>query len=337
MADMSRSPQALLVREIGSWAAVRLESIQIPVPGQGEVVIATEAAAVNFPDTLIVEGRYQHKPSLPFIPGRDAAGSVLAVGSGVHGFAAGDRVAVQPPWGCFSTHVVADAAFCVAIPDRLGFIEAAAANTVVATVVAALGVRAKLQPGELLLVTGAAGGVGSAAIQYARTLGARVAAVVSSGAKEAAARALGAEIVLRTDTMENQARDLRPALQAAVPEGADAVIEMFGGDTFDGALRCLKPGGRCVVVGFAGGRIPIIRANQLLLRDIAVIGSSLDRLFRTRDPDFLALFQVALQAVADGRLRVPIEACYSLANAHAAVARVAERHAVGKVVLHPLE
>lgn len=334
---MTGTARAMLVREIGAWDAVRLETIPVPRPGPGQVVIAAEAASVNFPDQLIVQGRYQHKPPLPFIPGRDVSGRILEVGEGVHDLAPGDRVAAQPPWGCFSTHVVSDATFCVRIPDGLGAIEAAAANTVVATVVAALGIRANVQPGELVLVTGAAGGVGSAAIQYARLLGAEVAAVVSSAEKEAAARDLGATIVLRTDGMADQARELRDALRPHAPDGAHVAIDMVGGDTFDGALRCLRPGGRCIVVGFAGGRIPTIAANTLLLRDIAVIGSSLDRMFRTRDPTFLRLFHDALQAVADGRLRVPVEACYPLADAHAAIAWVAGRHAVGKVVLHPME
>jgi NADPH2:quinone reductase len=330
---MASTAQALIVDAYGDWRDVRLGTITVPDPGPGEVLIAAEAAALNFPDILMIAGKYQRKPPLPFTPGRDVAGRVLAIGSGVTRVAPGDRVSAQcTHGGAFATRVLVPQAFCVPIPEALSFVDAAAAGTVLATVVAALGLRARLQAGQLVLITGAAGGVGSAAIQYARLLGARVAAVVSSAEKEAACRELGAEIVLRTDTMPN----LRDGMRAALPDGADVVLDVVGGDLFDAVLRCVRPGGSCIVVGFTSGRIPTVQTNYLLLKDIALIGSSLSRLFDGQEPEFEGLLAEGFRALAERRMRIPVEGCYKLADFATAMARIEGRQVLGKIVLFPL-
>lgn len=330
------SAHALLAEAYGDWrAAVRWTPVPVPSPGPDEVLIATEAAALNFPDMLMVEGKYQVKPEPPFIPGRDVAGRVLAVGAEVTDFVPGDAVVAQPPFGAFSTHALAPSAFCFKVPEEMPAAVAAASGTVLATVVGAIGLRARPEPGERVMITGAAGGVGSVAIQYARLFGAEVAAVVSSAEKEALVRDLGVAVVVRTDGIGDLKQGLRPALQAAGWDGVHAVVDMVGGDTFDGALRCLHPAGRMVVVGFASGRVPQVATNYLLLKDLVLMGSSLDRLLRGRNPRFRSLMAEALQAAADDRIRVSIDATFPMPDFAAAMERIASRQVMGKVVLVP--
>lgn len=337
MSGVPETMRALVVERYGDWRSVAPADFPVPRPGPGEVLIEVAAASLNFPDLLMIEGRYQTKPALPFVPGRDAAGTVVAVGPGVAGLSVGDRVAAQPPHGAFGAFAVAPEGFCTRLPDAVGFEEAAACGTVFATVVGALALKARLEPGEWVLVTGAAGGVGSAAVQYARCLGGRVAALVSSAEKEASARALGAEIVLRSDRIGDLKAGLRDALKAEGLDAVDAALDVVGGDAFDGALRCLRAEGRLVVVGFASGRIPQIAANYLLLKDIAVMGSSLDRLLRAGDARLLTRLEECFRFLAEGRMRAPIDGRYPLADFAKAAARVAERQVVGKIVLLPEE
>jgi NADPH:quinone reductase len=327
--------RALMVDAYGDWRRVRLASIEAPVPGPGEVLIEAQAASLNFADLLMIEGKYQHRPQLPFVPGRDVAGRVLSIGEGVSGFAVGDRVAAQPRSGAFAELAVARAAACVSLPSAVPFEAAAACVTIFATVVAALGMRAKLRPGDWVLITGAAGGVGSAAIQYARVLGAHVAALVSSAEKEDAARALGAEVVVRSDLMADLRDGMRQALAAKGLDGVAVVMDVVGGDVFDAAIRCIAPEGRLIVVGFASGRIPQIAANYLLLKDIAAVGSSIGRLIGSANPEFRRLLQASFAMLADGRMKAPIEGSYPLSDFQTAAARIAERKVIGKIVLLP--
>jgi NADPH2:quinone reductase len=327
--------RALLVDAYGDWRRVKLASIDAPEPGPGEVLIEAQAASLNFADLLMIEGKYQVRPALPFVPGRDVAGRIVSIGEGVTGFAVGDRVAAHARSGAFAELAVTPAAACVVLPSAVSFEAAAASATIFATVVAALGMRAKLQPNDWVLITGAAGGVGSAGIQYARVLGARVAALVSSSEKENAARELGAEVVVRSDLIADLRDGLRQALAAKGIEGVAVVIDVVGGDTFDAAIRCVAPEGRLIVVGFASGRIPQIAANYLLLKDIAVVGSSLGRLIGSANPDFRRQLQASFAMLADGRMKAPIEGTYPLSDFQAAAARIAERKVIGKIVLLP--
>ena len=324
--------EALIVRRYGDWRAVDTGRLPVPRPGPGQVLIRAGAAALNFPDLLMIEGKYQVKPELPFVPGRDVAGTVVALGEGARGFAPGDRVAAQPPSGAFGEYVAAPDYTCVQVPTSVSDADAAACGTVIATVVGAMRLRARLRPGETVLVTGAAGGVGSMGLQYARHLGARPVALVSSDAKEAAARRLGADVVLRSDRIGEMRKGLRTALSDAGLEHVDAVVDMVGGATADAALRCLRPGGRFVIVGFASGEIPQIPANYLLLKDLVVLGSSLDRLFRERDLDLAEGMADAFAALGDTRLHSEIDSRLPLAEFATGAGRIANRKAIGKVV-----
>ncbi|MBD0416749.1 NADPH:quinone oxidoreductase family protein [Oryzicola mucosus] len=321
-----------MVSAYGDWNAAQISWADRPSPAAHEVLIRTEAAALNFPDLLMIEGKYQVKPELPFVPGRDVAGTVVSVGSDVIDFKPGDRVAAQPQFGAFAEYVVAPDWTCIAIPEEIDFAEAAASGTVIATVVGAMRLRARLQPGEWVLMTGATGGVGSAGIQYARHLGARVVALVSSGEKEAAARRLGAEIVLRSDRIAASRNAMKEALAATGLKGVDAVVDVVGGDAFEGAIRCLVPGGRYVVVGFASGQIPQIPANYVLVKDLIVLGSTLDRLFKLRDPGLLEGIGDAFAALAAGKMTAEIDCILPFTCFSEGAGRIASRRAVGKIV-----
>lgn len=327
--------KALLVDSYGDWRRVRLAEIAVRQPQANEILIETRATSLNFPDLLMIEGKYQDLPSLPFIPGRDAAGIVLAVGDHVRDFAVGDRVAVQPTHGAFAQRTISTAHYCTKIAAAVSLEDAAACNTTIATVVAAISLRVKLQPGEWILITGAAGGVGSAGIQYARAIGGRVVALVSSAPKEDAARMLGAEIVLRSDQMVDLKSDLRKALLREGLDGVDAAMDVVGGDTFDALVRCIRPEGRIAVVGFASGRIPAVALNYLLLKDVSVMGSSINRLFNLPNPPFRRLLDAGFAMLADGRIKSAIEGRYPLGDFVKAMERVANREVVGKIILVP--
>ncbi|SFC26644.1 NADPH:quinone oxidoreductase family protein [Tropicimonas isoalkanivorans] len=324
--------EALVVRNYGDWRDAAIEQVPVPQPGAGEVLIRSGGAALNFPDLLMIEGGYQVKPTLPFVPGRDIAGEVVALGQWVEGVSIGDRVAAQPPFGAFAEYAAVPAHTCVPLPDGVSFANAAATGTVIATVVAAIKLRLDLQPGETVLVTGAAGGVGSMALQYARLLGATPIALVSSDEKVAAALRLGAGAVVRSDRIGDPVRGLRAGLDAAGIGQVDAVIDMVGGVVAEGALRSLKPGGRFAIVGFAGGAIQQIPANYVLLKDLVVYGSSLDRLFRTRDAALLDALDQAFAALADGRLKAEIDRTLPLSSFAEGAARIAGREAIGKIL-----
>ncbi|MEZ5901646.1 MAG: NADPH:quinone oxidoreductase family protein [Hyphomicrobiaceae bacterium] len=321
---------------IASTAGATPKSKQsAPKAWAGRVLIATQAASLNFADLLMMEGKYQHKASLPFVPGRDAAGTVLAVGDTVRGFAPGDRVVATPNHGAFAEQTVASAGVCHKIPDGVSFEDAAACGTGIPTIVAAISLRARLEPGEWVMISGAAGGMGSLAVQYAKALGGRVAALVSSAEKAKLVSELGADLVLRSDEITDLKAGLRAALEVKGVDGVDAAIDMVGGDTFEAMIRCIRPEGRLVVVGFASGRIPNVAANYLLLKDIAVIGSSMTRLLSGRHQECLSLCDEAYTMLADGRLHATIEGRYPLDRFVEAASRIADRQVVGKIILQP--
>ena len=333
--NVAQKAKGLILDNYGDWRRTRLGDVSVNSPGPNEVLIETKATSINFPDILMMEGKYQKRPPVPFTPGRDAAGIVRAVGEGVTDFKVGDRVAVQPGHGAFAQRTISEACYCTRMPDEMSFEDAAACNTTIATVVAAISMRADLRPGEWILITGAAGGVGSAGVQYARALGARVVAVVSSQEKEEAVKRIGAEIVLRTDQIPDLKEGLREALAQKGLDGVEAAMDVVGGDAFDGLLRCIKPEGRVSIVGFASGRIPTVAANYLLLKDIRLYGSSINRMFVLPNPKFRRLLENGFRMVADGRISSMIERKYPLAEFATAFERVADRKVVGKVLLIP--
>ena len=327
--------RAVLQRTHASWTDAAVETVDAPAAEPGHIVIDVKAASLNFADLLMMEGKYQHKASLPYVPGRDAAGIVRAVGPCVQDFRSGDRVIAMLNYGAFAQQASAPAYACRRLPDDLPFEMAAACGTGIPTIVAALELRTRLQPGEWVLVSGAAGGMGSLAVSYVRQMGAHCAAIVSSAEKAALVRDLGAELVIRTDTLSDTTDGLRFARQQHGVGQMNAAIDFVGGDLFDMMLRCLAPEGRLLIVGFASGRIPTIPANYLLLKDIAVIGSSITRLFTDGSEPFNSLCDAAYAHLAAGRLRTAIDGRFDLKDFHAAARRLSDRRVMGKVILLP--
>ena len=319
--------RALLLREFKGPDGVLLEDVPSPTAdGRRTALIEVHAAGVSFADMLITRGEYQVRPPLPFVPGLEVAGVVRQAPPGT-GFAAGDRVAAFMFGGGFAEEAMADPATMVPVPDGVDF--AAAAGLVVnyQTAWFTLARRARLQPGEQVLVQGAGGGLGVAVIQVARALGARVIGVAATPAKAAMAEAAGADAVV--DATEGWP----DAVRAHSGGGVDVVVDPVGSDRFLDSLRVLRPEGRLVVVGFAGGSIPEVKVNRLLLRNIGVLGAAW-REFLETDPGFVAEAAAALNGlVADGRLNPLVGATYPLEDGAAALRDLADRRAVGKLVL----
>ncbi|MCY4106458.1 MAG: NADPH:quinone oxidoreductase family protein [Chloroflexi bacterium] len=321
--------RALLCREFGLPAQLSVTSRPLPEPAAGEVLIQVRACGVNFPDVLMVAGQYQVRPALPFIPGLELAGEIAAVGKGVSSERIGERVCAVVECGAMAEWATAPAERCFAIPAALAFETAAGFALVYGTSHMALVHRARLQAGESLLVLGAAGGVGLAAVELGVWLGARVIAAASSAEKLALARAYGAEAGIQYSE-----EDLRERVfQLTEGRGADVIFDPVGGDLFDQAVRCLAWEGRHLVVGFASGRIPSLPANRALLKNMALVGVYWGA-YLEREPTFIqgslsTLFQLA----ATGQLRPHISRAYPLAEAGAALTELAERRALGKLIL----
>lgn len=325
--------RAVVVRAFGDYRQLCEEAFPAPAPGADEVLIDVHAAGVNFPDLLVVAGKYQILPRLPFVPGREVAGIVRAVGSGVTTCKAGDRVLAPVEHGAFAEQAVAPASGTFVIPDAMSLEAAAAFPVVYQTAYVALAERARFLEGETVLVTGAAGGVGLAAVQIAKALGATVLAAVSNAEKGALARANGADHVIDTSVP-----DLRNALRDQVHavtdgRGADVVLEQVGGDVFDAALRAVAWSGRIVVVGFAGGRIPEIKANYLLVKNISATGLQISD-YRTRMPEWTrrATGRV-LEMVARGQVCPRVMGRWPLGEVAQAFDAIRSRSVQGKIVL----
>jgi NADPH2:quinone reductase len=286
--------KAALVRRFGPLEEVSVVDVPDPEPGPGEVVVDVAAAEVNYPDLLVIEGRYQVRPPLPFAPGKAAAGHIAALGPGVAHLALGQAVAVQVEYGAYAEKLRAPASACFPLPAGIPFDEAAALGLAYQTAWFALKERAGFQPGEIVLVLGASGGIGTASIQLARVFGAKaVIGGVRGAANAAFARRAGADHVI--DLAESNLYDALPRRIRALTEGhgADIVIDPLGGEVTAAALRALAWCGRLVIVGFAAGEIPIIRANYLLVKNIAVFGLQWSD-YRDRAPQRVAEVQQEL-------------------------------------------
>ncbi len=325
----------LVVERIGDWRNTKIDTLPLRPLGPGEVLIRCEAAALNFQDLLMIEGKYQFKPEVPFIPGSDVAGVIVATGPQPGPFAVGQRVAALVRTGAFADFAIARLGRIFPIPHHLDTTRAAATTSIFATAVVALSIRGQLQPKERILITGAAGGVGIAAVQYARQLGAEVIALVSSDAKQRLAKNAGANHVLRLDRMADPKQALRAELGVAGIDGVDAVLDTVSGDVFDGAIRCLKAGGRLIVVGFASGRIADVKTNYLLLKGISVVGSPLQMGLDQDGPLLTRLLGRVYEDVAAGKLDPFITAKYTYDQFEQAAAEIANRSALGKIVLVP--
>jgi NADPH2:quinone reductase len=326
--------KAILCRAFGAPDTLSHETVPDPVPRPGEVAIAARAIGVNYPDLLVVAGRYQTLPPLPFVPGKELAGTVLAVGAGVQNIAPGERVVAAVDYGAFAEIVLAPAQRCMTVPDTVPF-EVAASMLVYQTAWFALTDRARYREGETVLVLGAGGGVGMACVQLAKAMGATVLAGVSRPERGALARAAGAQAVI--DLSGPGLRDrLRDEVRAATGgRMADIVLDPVGGDAFDAALRALAWRGRMVVIGFTAGRIPEVKTNYLLVKNIAVAGLQWSD-YRERWPECVAEAQRQLFALyAAGKIAPHIMARLPLADAGAALERIAKGEVLGKLVLAP--
>jgi NADPH2:quinone reductase len=312
----------------GPPEVVRVDELPAPVPAAGQVAVRIGAAAVNFPDVLLVAGTYQVKVPPPFVPGSEFAGVVSAVGDGVTAVAVGDRVAGTGMIGAFAEEVVVGARGLRAVPPGCATRTAAAFGVAHRTAQHALRTVAGLRAGERLVVLGAGGGVGLAAVQLGALLGAEVTAVASTPDKLAAARAAGA-----VTAVDHRSSDLRSALREALPAGADVVVDPVGGELSEPALRALRPGGRFVTVGYAAGSIPRLPLNLVLVKDVTVAGVHMANL-AARVPEAFGRHEDELAALlADGRVRPHIDTTYPLAQTAAALRRLADGRAVGKVVI----
>lgn len=308
-----------------------LAEIDPPQPAAGQVRIKVAAAGVNFPDALIVQRRYQIQPPLPFVPGAEVAGRIDALGEGVTQFKLGDRVVAFVGLGGFAEYVVAPALQCAALPASISDDVAAAFSLVYATAHHALFDRGALQPGETLLVLGAAGGVGLAAVELGKLAGAKVIAAVSTEEKLAAAREHGADA-----TINYAEADLRETIKLLTDgRGANVVFDPVGGDYTEAAMRSLAWRGRLLVVGFAAGGIPSIPANLLLLKGAAAVGVFWGE-FAQREPAANAtMFAELFGWLASGKLKPRVSYAYPLAEAPQALQALLERRVIGKVVIRP--
>ncbi|TDV49856.1 NADPH:quinone oxidoreductase family protein [Actinophytocola oryzae] len=320
--------RAAVCRRHGPPEVVAVETIP-PLPlGHGQVRIHVGAAAVNFPDVLLVADEYQVRVPAPFVPGSELAGVVAEVGDGVDGLAVGDRVIRTGLFGAFAQEAVAAAASVTRIPAGVDEKLAAAFGVAHRTAFHALRSVARVEPGEALVVLGAGGGVGLAAVQLGVLLGASVTAVASSTAKLDVAASYGA-----TTLVDHRAGDLRQALRAALPGGADAVLDPVGGDLSEPALRSLRRGGRFVTIGYASGVIPRIPLNLVLVKGVQIRGLQLQDLARDGHAEFLRTEAELFDLLATGRVVPHIGATFPLDEAAAALRHVADGHAIGKVVL----
>ncbi len=315
--------RAIQVTSLDGPKAVQL--VDLPEPdATGKVLVEVQACGVNFPDVLQTYGRYQIKMPLPFVPGAEVAGTVL---SG-EGFTPGQRVAAFPGWGGFAERVAVDPSMVFPLPDRLSYAEGAALPMNYLTVEFALVRRGRLQPGETLLVHGAAGGIGVATIQYAKVLGARVIAVVSSDEKAQVARRAGADEVVGLDF-------LTPVKELTGGRGVDLVLDPVGGERFTDSLRVLAREGRLLVVGFAAGSIPEVKVNRLLLNNISIIGVAWGEFFMNNPRYLQEQWGRLLPALESGALVPLVGNSHPLEAAAEALLELDERRALAKVLVTP--
>lgn len=326
--------RAVLVTEPTDFERLAVAEVPDPQPGPGEVVVDVAAAEANFPDILVIAGKYQIRPPLPFSPGKAASGRVASLGSGVTGISVGDRVAVQVEYGAFAEKLRAPAANCFPMPDGVRFETAVALGLVYQTAHFALVERARLHAGESVLVLGGSGGVGTASIQVAKAVGAaRVIASVRAIDDAEVARAAGADAVIVSGGAALRDR-LRAEVGAANGgRGVDVVIDPVGGEASAAALRALGWCGRLVVIGFASGEIPAIPANYLLVKNISVLGLQWSD-YRERTPAHVAQVQRNLfDLYLEGRIDPMVTRVVPLARFKEALRALRDGTAQGKIVL----
>jgi len=321
--------KAVLCKELGPPEKLVVEDVPSLKAGKGQVVVSVKAAGVNFPDTLIIQGKYQFKPEPPFSPGGEVAGEIKEVGEGVAGFKPGDRVIAAATWGGFAQELVADADRLVRMPDEMDFVSASAFVLTYGTSYHALKDRAQLQAGETLLVLGASGGVGLSAIQIGKAIGARVIAAASSDAKLAVCKSNGAD-----ELINYASEDLRARVKAITAgRGVDVVYDPVGGAYSELALRDMAWNGRFLVVGFAAGDIPKIPLNLALLKGCSIIGVFWGAFTKNEAQKNRRNNEELMQLFVAGQVKPHIHATYPLERAAEALNEVLNKRVSGKVVL----
>lgn len=321
--------KAVVCRQFGPPESLTIEDLPSPRPGAGQAVVSVRAASLNFPDVLVIQNKYQMKPPLPFSPGSELAGVVKEVGAGVTSVTPGDRVMAAVGVGAFAEEVAIDAAKLHRIPDGMPDADASGFLFTYGTCEHALRDRGALQPGETLLVLGASGGIGLAAIEIGVALGARVIACASSEEKLAVCRQHGA-----ADTIDYAHEDLRERIKVLTDgKGVDVVCDAVGGPYTEPALRSTAWRGRVLVIGFAAGDIPKIPLNLVLLKGCAIVGVFAGDYFRREPARWTESVERICRWYAEGKLRPHISERYALDQAVAALQRMASREVTGKIVL----
>jgi NADPH2:quinone reductase len=321
--------KAVLCKQFGPPDSLLVEDLPSPRAGPGEVVISVKAASLNFPDVLIIQNKYQFKPPLPFSPGSELAGVVKEIGPGVQGWRPGDKVIAFTTYGAFAEEVKTDASRLVPLPEKMDFVTGAAFLLTYATTDHALRDRAALAAGETLLVLGAAGGVGLAAIEIGKALGARVIACASSEEKLAVCRSHGADATINYAT-----EDLRERIKALTEgRGVDVVYDPVGGPYTEPAFRSLAWRGRHLVVGFAAGEIPKLPLNLALLKGASVVGVFWGDFARRQPKEFAQSIGQLARWYADGKLKPHVSHTMPLEKAAEALKLMAARQVTGKLVL----
>ena len=322
--------KALVCRELSDdLGKLEFEDIELPPAEPGEVRLRIRAASVNFPDLLMVRGKYQHRPELPFIVGGERAGEVSAVGTDVQSVNIGDRVVGGGLTGAFAEECQVPASALRPIPAGMDFASAAAFTTTYLTAYVALVRRGELQAGETLLVHGAAGGVGLAAVDLGRVLGARVIATASTKEKRGFLKDYGAHHVLPSSGFREVVKELTDG------RGADVIYDPVGGDVFDESTRCIAFNGRLLVVGFASGRIPSIAANIPLIKGFSVVGLRAGEYGRRHPEKGRENIAAIDRLLAEKKLRPHIGARFPLARAIDAMRALSERTIIGKAIIEP--
>ncbi|MDT8429138.1 MAG: NADPH:quinone oxidoreductase family protein [Pseudomonadales bacterium] len=321
--------KAILCTSYGPPENLLLQELPDLVPGKGQAVVDVYSASLNFPDTLQIQGKYQFQPPMPFSPGSEVGGVIKALGEGMQGFAIGDRVMATPSIGGMAEQVLVPASGLRKIPDNMDFNTAASFAMVYTTSYHALKQRANLQPGETLLVLGASGGVGLAAVELGKLMGARVIAAASSEEKLEFVKQLDPDELLNYGD-----GDLKEKVKALTDDkGADVIYDPVGGDLFDQATRCINWNGRLLVVGFTSGRIPEYKANLALLKGSAMVGVFLGR-FRKEEPEaYERNFNELLQLYREGKIKPLVTQKFALEDYVNAFNVFTERRVMGKVIL----
>jgi NADPH2:quinone reductase len=321
--------KAVLCKELGLPEKLVLENVPSPVAGKGQVVLSVKACGVNFPDTLIIQGKYQFKPELPFSPGGEVAGVVKEVGAGVTSLKPGDRVIAFNTWGGFAEEMVVEADRTIAMPDSMDFVPASGFVLTYGTSYHALKDRAQLKSGETLLVLGASGGVGIAAIQLGKMMGARVIAAASTEQKLQVCKDNGADELINYGQQDLRAR----VKELTGGKGVDVVYDPVGGPYSEPALRDMAWNGRFLVVGFAAGEIPKVPLNLALLKGCAIVGVFWGAFTRNEPEANRRNNEELMQFFAEGKVKPHIHATYPLEQAAEALNDVMYKRVSGKVVL----